>query len=317
MKKLWMICLLALTAICLFGCGGKNLRAKEGEAANGFLWENNYSEITITGYKGASTRLEIPQSINQKPVTKIAANAFKNFEALEEVVIPGSVKTIEQSFNGCSGLKKLVIEEGAERMPYAFQYCTSLQEVVIPSTVTNLTVTFKGCRALEKAEIRSKKLANVQETFEGCPNLKEIEIPEEALQAILQQTEYSMPDESWEICEEKELDFYDKFIAYAENNKKDPDVFYNVAQFEFGKYYYSESGDYYLLEKENTENGYYAPEEEIQGGITIQKEYYAAVNQSRENAVVLCRTVKSGAIPFLTGAETVLINGIVYRASKQ
>lgn len=309
MKKLWMICLLALTAIYLFGCGGKNLRAKEGEAANGFLWENNYSEISITGYQGPSNRLEIPQSINQKPVTKISANAFENFEALEEVVIPGSVKTIERSFNGCRGLKKLVIEEGVERMPYAFLYCTSLQEVVIPSTVTNLTVTFKGCRALEKVEIRSKKLAYVQETFEECPNLKEIEIPEEALQTILQQTEYSMPDESWEICEEKELDFYDKFIAYAENNKKDPDVFYNVAQFE--------SGDYYLIEKENTENGYYAPEEEIQSGITIQKEYYAAVNQSRENAVVLCRTVKSGAIPFLTGAETVLINGIVYRASKQ
>ena len=108
--------LLALCILLAFSACG-NVNAKEGEPANGFLWENNYNEVTITGYVGPNTKLVIPTKINGKSVTKIESYAFRDFEALESVVIPEGVKEIcNSAFRYCPGLKSITIPKSVEKI---------------------------------------------------------------------------------------------------------------------------------------------------------------------------------------------------------
>ena len=63
-----------------------NIDAEEGKDADGFTWENNFSEITITGYIGASNELTVPKTINGKPVTQIKEGALKGFTGLKSMI---------------------------------------------------------------------------------------------------------------------------------------------------------------------------------------------------------------------------------------
>ena len=48
------------------------------------------------------TNIVIPQKYKGKPVTRIGEKAFTNFEALESIVIPLSIKNIDdQAFENC------------------------------------------------------------------------------------------------------------------------------------------------------------------------------------------------------------------------
>ena len=115
---------LLLTVTSLYSCNSSafqksskisetEVNAEEGQPANGFTWENNFSEITITGYVGDSNELVIPNKINGKPVTKIAEKAFNGFSSMNSIVIPRNINTIAyESFNDCN-LKKIYFDAEA------------------------------------------------------------------------------------------------------------------------------------------------------------------------------------------------------------
>lgn len=176
MKKAVTLAAAVIAALALFGCGSKNLHAKEGEPANGFLWENNYSEITITGYQGASNDIEIPQSINGKPVTKIAEGAFSGFKALNSLSAPGCVKTMANAFRNCDSLTKVTIETGAEDINGAFSGCSSLMEVRLPDSIKNISGSFAGCTSLKEIVVPDS-VENMEEAFSGCTSLEKVNIP--------------------------------------------------------------------------------------------------------------------------------------------
>ena len=50
--------------------------------------------IEITGYVDSSTVLDIPSTIDSKPVTSIGASAFYWYKSLVKVTIPDSVTSI-------------------------------------------------------------------------------------------------------------------------------------------------------------------------------------------------------------------------------
>lgn len=162
--------------LLLAGCGGPSLNAKEGEPADGFLWENNYSEITITGYQGASNNLRIPEKINGKPVTLIRAEAFKGFQALKSVEIPGTIKKVAGAFKNCENLAKVTLKDGIEDISEAFAHCTALKEIEIPDSVQKMRGAFVGCTALETVDIPAS-VSSLNETFKGCTSLKTVEVP--------------------------------------------------------------------------------------------------------------------------------------------
>lgn len=144
---------------------------------NEFLWEHNYSEITITGYIGNSNEIIIPETINGKPVTKIKACAFKNFTSLISITIPGSIKTVSNNaFENCFNLTTVILEEGVEDISSAFRYCSSLKNVKLPNSVKNISSAFEGCTSLTKIHIPAG-VEIMNRAFYGCTALTEVTIP--------------------------------------------------------------------------------------------------------------------------------------------
>jgi hypothetical protein len=81
----------------------------------------------------------IPEYINGVKVVAIAEGAFKG-TGIESVVIPSTVKTIEQkAFFSCASLKSVVIGDGVEHIADgAFLGCTSLTSVTISGSVKSI-----------------------------------------------------------------------------------------------------------------------------------------------------------------------------------
>ena len=182
MKRILTLTLALILALSLTACGGSSIRAKEGKPASGFLWENDYSEITITGYEGSSNNLVIPAKINGKPVTKIKSGTFKGFKTLERVKIHGNIKSLSGVFPDCTGLKEVVLENGIEEVTSSFSNCSSLEKVNLPKSVKNISLSFSGCNSLKSVDLHDD-IENISEAFKGCA-LTEIHIPSALFKTI-------------------------------------------------------------------------------------------------------------------------------------
>lgn len=150
--------------------------------------------------------LKIP---NDRAITQIASDAFKDNLNVEVVIIPKNVSTIsERAFIGCTNLKKVCFIDEEKILPadsslfmierYAFQDCTSLvtvdlsnckvitldlyvfagctalKEVVdMPKIGTMGAMTFMGCTSLEKVDLSKLHVAGAY-VFAGCTGIKEV-----------------------------------------------------------------------------------------------------------------------------------------------
>jgi hypothetical protein len=123
-----------------------------------FTYTDNGTEITITDYPTAEVgEVEIPSSINGKPVTSIGGSAFSSCSSLTSVTIPSGVTSIGD---------------------YVFSSCSSLTNVTIPSGVTSIgNYVFFYCSGLTSAAIGSSVQAIGTSAFEGCSSLTSITIP--------------------------------------------------------------------------------------------------------------------------------------------
>lgn len=111
----------------------------------------------IIRYIGSEESVNIPSSINGKPVTSIGLGAFYGNTGLTSVIIPGKVKNIKDS---------------------AFFGCTSLISVTIPDSVTNIGWSvFSGCTSLSSITIPDSVTSIGQEAFFGCTSLTSVTIP--------------------------------------------------------------------------------------------------------------------------------------------
>lgn len=115
-----------------------------------------YDEVTdsytVLGFQEGSsvTNLQIPDSVNGKPVRKIASNAFYNDEKLQSVVIPKSVQYIDYlAFDSCSNLRTVEVN-GAILSEKAFFCCSMLE-----------TITLNGTTIIKSAIGNSHNLKNI------------------------------------------------------------------------------------------------------------------------------------------------------------
>lgn len=86
----------------------------------------------ISYYSGEESEVTIPDSLGNYPISQIGTDSFKHNETIQKIVIPGTVKIINENAFSCSNLKEIIIEEGVQRIENeAFNY----------GSVENITIT--------------------------------------------------------------------------------------------------------------------------------------------------------------------------------
>ncbi len=112
--------------------------------------------VEITGYKGSEQKVDVPEKINKKSVTRIGNLAFKNCTKITSIAMPDSVVYIGRSaFYNCTSLKSITIPDGVKEIGYAaFSECAGLVSVKIPDNVTKIgDSAFINCANLTKIDV--------------------------------------------------------------------------------------------------------------------------------------------------------------------
>lgn len=209
--------LLCTTSVTLFACGTNTTNVDAPQTAVtdevtvdtdtnlAYMDEGDYIVITGPGEALAqSTELIIPETIDGKPVTAIAedafrcnititsailpdsitvigAHAFDDCSELSEINIPAGVTSIEEgAFFCCESLKEISLPEGLQSIGKgAFYYCIGLKEITLPDSLSDMgNYAFFGCAELKQLKIGSglKEISTM--AFMDCEGLTELKLPE-------------------------------------------------------------------------------------------------------------------------------------------
>jgi alpha-tubulin suppressor-like RCC1 family protein len=146
------------------------LSSLSAATSGNYIYTDNGTSITITGYTGAGGAIVIPSTIKSKPVTSIGQNAFYQRSGLTSVTIPSSVTSIEGwSFSGCSGMTRLAFQGNAPTIvPNSFSGVATNTTVTYPSKVAGWGATFGGLTAVaDYSDVLTYTTANSQVTITG------------------------------------------------------------------------------------------------------------------------------------------------------
>lgn len=179
MKKLLLVVvctgvLLALGAVTAFADDYGNFS---------YTLSDDETYVSIDSYSEDTEELvtiEIPDSIDDAPVTTISSGAFAGNSIIGDVVFSSSVTTISSyAFANCSGLTAVIIGDGVETIgEFAFYNCENLKYVYISDSVTTISAeAFKNCTSLEYVRIGDNVITIGRGAFYGCTSLESIYIP--------------------------------------------------------------------------------------------------------------------------------------------
>jgi len=167
--------LFALSAVSVYAEDYGNFRYTKAE---------DESYIIITGYNSDAEvpeTIDIPDAIDSIPVTHISDDAFKNNEAIGDVVFPDSITTIgTAAFANCDNIKNVVLGNGVKEIgASAFYECTNLESIYMPDSVETIgAIAFKDCKNLKSVRL-SEKLATIDRgAFFNCTSLKNVTVPD-------------------------------------------------------------------------------------------------------------------------------------------
>ena len=167
--------------------------------------ENADGTLTLTGYTGTDSNLNIPAELNGKPVSAIGESCFAGLVCLRAVHIPEGVAYVgdyafeccsllrkvyfpcsllsigDGAFSGCECLTLADLQEGLESIGRgAFLYCVSLVQMELPETLTTLgEFAFAGCDALASVRFGGDRVTTLPDRlFYGCSSLFRLRLPE-------------------------------------------------------------------------------------------------------------------------------------------
>lgn len=139
--------------------------------------EDSKGNLTITGYTGSDANIEIPKTINGKPVTLIGDKAFQNNTTLKKLKISADITAIgEFAFCNCTSLEEVEFPDSLLIINgYAFLN-DPIKELKLPSNLLLIkTFAFQDMKASE-VELPS----NLQElhgsAFRSSDNLKAVKV---------------------------------------------------------------------------------------------------------------------------------------------
>lgn len=102
----------------------------------------------------------------------IPSDLYRNDTSLEEIIIPATIKTIEENaFAGCKNLKKVIMDDSViEIYSNVFANCVELKELKLSNSLTEIPNTcFKNCKSLHKLFIPDSVNTMKYDVFSGCP----------------------------------------------------------------------------------------------------------------------------------------------------
>ena len=139
------------------GVGG-NAIAASAETSGDFAYSVEGGNVKITKYTGSGGSVDIPATIDGKPVTSIGTDAFRSCSGLTSITIPSSVTSIgEAAFTNCTGLTSITIPNSVTSIgDFVFWNCSGLTSITIPSSVTSIgNNVFYGCTGLTNITVDS------------------------------------------------------------------------------------------------------------------------------------------------------------------
>lgn len=136
--------------------------------------------VHIVKYIGTQTEVEIPSTIDEKPVVSIQDGAFKGSNIVA-VLIPASVKTLGKGvFENCTSLEEALIYDDSklETIPEnTYAGCSALSSVYLPNGIKKIDkAAFKGCSSLTSIIISGYATSIEAQAFADCTLLKSITI---------------------------------------------------------------------------------------------------------------------------------------------
>lgn len=135
---------------------------------------NSYSVTGLDYDNSTDHKLVIPASYNGKPVTAIAANAFKSKYGIIEMQIPSTVTTIgNYAFNFCYDLTKVIFYGEVKLGERAFSSCDELSVINI-NKVTEMGAFCFLNTAITIVETNAKLTTIPKSCFDGCASLTSV-----------------------------------------------------------------------------------------------------------------------------------------------
>ncbi len=129
--------------------------------------------VTIDGYTGNPSKLEVPEKLDGYTVSAVSESAFANKTDIKKVVLPESVNAIgAYAFYGCTGLKS-VKAVGVETVGFsAFYGCTDLKKVEWSDRLQSIgDSAFARCIRLQSLKIPASCKEIGTDAFLSCESL--------------------------------------------------------------------------------------------------------------------------------------------------
>lgn len=74
-----------------------------------FYYHSHNGYVSICGYLGRETEVEIPSVMSGRPVSEIESGSFQGCKTIETIIVPDTVVMVyEDSFSGAASLKKII-----------------------------------------------------------------------------------------------------------------------------------------------------------------------------------------------------------------
>ena len=170
MKRI-VILMLCMAMLCLVGCEASDNASSTSEvtpsstleipevASEGLVYEINAegTACVITGIGDCEdTFIVIPDSIEDCPVTEIAASAFYCQEDLRGIRLGANVTKVgDYALFGCTALEMVLLNDGLEQLgSYVFSGCGKIAEITIPDSIMKIGAwAFFECLSLKAVNI--------------------------------------------------------------------------------------------------------------------------------------------------------------------
>jgi len=135
--------------------------------------DSSVREVSFDAFSG---RDKLKKVIMNEGLLRIN-RSFANCVSLEEVIMPSTVLTIDETaFSNCYQLKEVELNEGLMKLgDWTFGGCSSLERVDIPSTLKRVGgYTFSGCVSLKEVSFGAGLESIGFSAFAGCRLLRQV-----------------------------------------------------------------------------------------------------------------------------------------------